>query len=96
MEDGTALRRTLGVSGFEKERKQVLEVRHEARLREVRLDPDGALPMVNGPHPLIRRAALLALDRTARTGSSSTSRRPTSRGSRTTSTCASSSGAGSS
>jgi hypothetical protein len=62
MGDGTVLRRTLGVSGFEKERRQVLAVQHDARLLEVRLDPNGVLPMVNGTHPRIRRAALQALD----------------------------------
>ena len=62
MGDGTVLRRTLGVSGFEKERRQVLEVQHDARLLAVHLDPDGVLPMVNGTHPRIRRALLQAVD----------------------------------
>ena len=68
MADGTALHHTLGVDGFQEAREQALEVRHDARLLEVRLDPNGVLLMVNGTHPRIRRAALQALDRVHQDG----------------------------
>jgi hypothetical protein len=58
---GARVVRTLSVEGFGDEREQVLEVTSSEPLRDVRLDPNGALPMWNSSHPDIRRAFLQAM-----------------------------------
>jgi hypothetical protein len=68
MADATTLRRTLSADGYRTERDQTLEVRHRAALIDVRLDPDGTLPMWNGTHPRVRRTVLEALDRVDQAG----------------------------
>jgi len=61
--DGTSFVRTISAQSFTEDEDQVLEVILPQRLADVRLDPEGKLPIWNSSDPGMRRAFLQAMYR---------------------------------
>ncbi len=61
--DGSRVVRTISADSFAEDHHQVVEVTLPERSIEVRLDPDGVLPIWNSAHPGMRRAFLNAMYR---------------------------------